>query len=651
MSINWRCVFVSIDPRRNFRLRLGLAIGSVALILSILLSLLVGYTASKQLEASTGKFFADLSYQMADKLDRGMFERYRDIQIAASLETLYKPLSSDDAKRAFLEKLKNTYNDYAWIGLANPEGKVAVSTGGILEGFDVSTRPWYINGKKENAYVGDVHQALMLAKILPNPTGEPMRFVDLTAQVKDTQNNFIGVLAAHLSWQWAKKVQDSVLRAVAKRDNIEMLVLSKNGDILLAPPSFKHQGTKLKSFKSAQKGKNSYIVETWLDRKQYLTGFSPSVGYLDYPGLNWVVLVRQRTDIAFAGAATLQRQVIIWGVILGLISAFLSWLIANRIVKPILAISSAAKKIRAGNNQVNIPLIRGRDEITTLSVSLHKLVKTLENQQASLQTLNKELQQDIIARQQAEAEARILNQELEKRVQQRTVQLEAMNQELEAFSYSVSHDLSAPLRRIESFSQILLTKCSNQLDATSSLYLSRISYSIKQMQQLIQDLLLLSRVSRDEIHLQKVDLSKIVHAISQDLFVAEPERQVLFCISESVTAFADKRLIYSVLENLIGNAWKYTKNVEYARIEFGIVENQDGSACKSPIYFVRDNGAGFNMKYHDKLFVPFQRLHSDAEFEGTGIGLATVQRIINRHEGKIWAESTVGRGATFYFTV
>ncbi|BAZ09981.1 GGDEF domain-containing protein [Calothrix sp. NIES-4071] len=162
MNINWRRVFAGVDPRRNFRLRLGLAIGSVALILSILFSLLVGYTASKQLEASTGKFFAHLSYQMADKLDRGMFERYRDIQIAASLETLYKP-DSLNAKRAFIEKLQNTYNDYAWIGLANPEGKVAVATGGILEGFDVSTRPWYINGKKQNAYVGDVHQALLLA--------------------------------------------------------------------------------------------------------------------------------------------------------------------------------------------------------------------------------------------------------------------------------------------------------------------------------------------------------------------------------------------------------------------------------------------------------------------------------------------------------
>ncbi|MBF2066038.1 MAG: HAMP domain-containing protein [Calothrix sp. C42_A2020_038] len=651
MTINWRRVLAGINPRKNFRLRLGLAIGSVALVLSIVLSLVVGYSASKELEANTGEFLADLSYQMADKLDRGMFERYRDIQIAASLQTLYKQDLSYTTKRAFLERLKNTYNDYAWIGLANSEGKVVVSTGGILEGKNVANRPWYINGKKQNAYVGDVHPALMLAKILPNPTAEPLRFVDLTAQVKDSQNNLVGVLGAHLSWEWARKVQDSILRAVAQRNHVEMFVLRKNGDILLAPFNLKQQGSQLKSFHLAISGKNSYIVETWSNGKQYLTGFSPSVGYLDYPGLNWVVLVRQRTDIAFAGAVALQRQVINWGVVIGLVSACLSWVFANRIVKPILAISTAAEKIRAGNHQVSIPVVEGSDEIATLSVSLHQLVSMLENQQARLQTLNEELQQDIIGRQQAETEAHILNQELEMRVQQRTAQLEAANQELEAFSYSVSHDLGAPLRRIDSFSQILLTKYNHQLDATSSLYLNRIRYSVQQMQQMIQDLLLFSRAGRDEINLQNVDLSRIVNNISQDLLAAEPERQVEFFISEGVTAVADRRLIYYVLENLIGNAWKYTKNVENARIEFGIVEHQDGNTSLSPIYFVRDNGAGFNMKYSDKLFLPFQRLHSEVEFEGNGIGLATVKRIINRHEGKIWAEAAVSKGATFYFTL
>ncbi|MFB8791094.1 MAG: hypothetical protein U7123_20150 [Potamolinea sp.] len=206
----------SINPRRSFRSRLGLAVGSVAFALSILLSLLVGYSTKQQIEADTGHFLSELAYQMADKLDRGMFERYRDIQIAASLDTLRNPEASLEAKRALIEKLQSTYNDYAWIGLANPEGKVVVSTGKILEGANVSQRPWFINGQT-TPYVGDVHEAILLSKLLPNPTDEPLRFVDFTSVVTDIQNNSIGVLASHLSWIWAKKVQESVLSSLEKR--------------------------------------------------------------------------------------------------------------------------------------------------------------------------------------------------------------------------------------------------------------------------------------------------------------------------------------------------------------------------------------------------------------------------------------------------
>lgn len=275
---------------------------------------------------------------------------------------------------------------------------------------------------------------------------------------------------------------------------------------------------------------------------------------------------------------------------------------------------------------------------------------TLELQQSRLRILNDELQLDIVARQKAEGEALRLNQELEMRVQQRTKQLEVANKELEAFSYSVSHDLSAPLRRIGSFSKMLMS--ANQLDTKGNHYLTRIYESIEQMQQLIEDMLLLAQVSKGEINYQKIDLSKIVRSISQDLATAEPNRQVEFCIAEDITACADKRLMRCVLENLIGNAWKYTKKSNYARIEFGVVDSGcEESLARSQVYFIRDNGVGFNMKYSKNLFRPFQRLHSEAEFEGTGIGLATVQRIIHRHEGQIWAEAEVEKGATFYFTL
>ena len=650
-----RRFLIGINPHRSFRSRLGLAVGTVALALSLLLSSLVGYTTSRQLEANTGKFLSELAYQMADKLDRGMFERYRDIQIVAGLEMLYDPDSNVDAKRTLIEKLQSTYTDYAWIGLANPQGEILISTGRVLEGANVSSRPWFINGQQQSTYVGDVRNALMLSRILPNPTGEPLRFVDVAAQVKDSAGNEVGILGAHLSWEWAKKVQDSVLRSLA-RENVEMLVLSQNGDVLLAPPGLKNfPGRNLSSFDAARHGKNNYLVETWENSEKYLTGFAPGVGYLNYPGLNWIILVRQKTSVAFAGARSLQRQVMIWGVALGLISASLCWLIANRIIKPILAISTAAQKIRFGQT-VNIPLVGGRDEVAVLSASLSNLILTLELQQTNLRFLNEELQEDIIARQKAEGEAYRLNQELEMRVQQRTKQLEVANKELEAFSYSVSHDLGAPLRRINSFSKILMKSSSTQLDTKGNHYLTRIYESIEQMQQLIEDMLQLAQFSRGEINYQTIDLSKIVGSICQDLASAEPERQVEFFIAEGISACADKRLIRCVLENLIGNSWKYTKKCDYARIEFGVVD-EDSSRLKNQvdrqtqIYLIRDNGAGFDMKYTENLFRPFHRLHSDAEFEGTGIGLATVQRIIHRHGGQIWAEAELGKGAIFYFTL
>ncbi|KAB8332153.1 HAMP domain-containing protein [Scytonema tolypothrichoides VB-61278] len=655
---------MSINPRHSLRTRLGLAVGGVALALLILLSLLVGYVTKQQLEADTGRFLSELAYQMADKLDRGMFERYRDIQIVASLETLGNPNSTLDTKRALLEKLQNTYTDYAWIGLANLEGKVIVSTGKILQGKNVSKRPWFIHGQK-SSYVGDVHDALLLAKILPNSTGEPMRFVDITAVVTD-QDKPVGVLGAHLNWVWAKKVQDSLLQSRQKYANIEMLVLNKNGDVLMGPPSNKGKLSELESFQAARRGKNNYLIETWYDRNNYVTGFAPSVGYLSYPGLGWVVLVRQKTDIAFAPARSLQRKVLIWGVVFGLVSGTLSWLLTNRIVNPILAITVATHRIRSGDVKVKIPMVRGQDEVAILSAFLSYLMTSLENHQAELNALNEQLQQDITARQQAEAEVRTLNEELEVRVQQRTMHLEAANKELEAFSYSASHDLRAPLNRIHNFSQILMEDYANQLDTVGKDCLARIFASSQQMEQLIESLLQLAQVSRSEMHYQKVDLSDMVQAIATNLQKAEPHRQVEFSIANDVTAYADAWLIHCVLENLLGNAWKYTRKQSQAEIEFGVLlrkpkkhkntgESQNSKskiqAPKSMIYFFRDNGAGFDIRSSHQLFKPFKRLHSASEFEGNGIGLATVQQIIHRHKGQIWAQGKLGQGATFYFTL
>ncbi|OGR74944.1 MAG: hypothetical protein A2X32_10525 [Elusimicrobia bacterium GWC2_64_44] len=314
-------------------------------------------------------------------------------------------------------------------------------------------------------------------------------------------------------------------------------------------------------------------------------------------------------------------------------AALLVSLRAQRVVsQPILKLADLARAVAGkGDYSARTGIVRG-DEIGVLAAGLDAML-------AGLEARSRE-------RDEAEEALRLAHAGMEATVRERTAALRAANSELEAFTYSASHDLRAPLRRIDGFSLLLEEDCCGQLSADGKEHISRIRAGCRQMAQVIDSLLRLSRMMRQELDFKELDLSALAEETADALREAEPARKVSFEAQQGLTTKGDRVLLGEVLENLLSNAWKFTGQTAAPEIAFGASE-KDGER----VYFVKDNGKGFDMKYAGKLFRPFQRLHSPAEFPGTGIGLTTVQRIVERHGGRIWAESAEDKGAVFYFTL
>jgi len=307
---------------------------------------------------------------------------------------------------------------------------------------------------------------------------------------------------------------------------------------------------------------------------------------------------------------------------------------------PLLAVTQMARNVITHQDYSGRVEKRSHDEVGILVDAFNQMLSQIQQREVALRV-------EILEHQSARQEVAALNQTLEKRVAERTMQLEAVNKELETFAYSVSHDLRTPLRSIDGFTTILQESYAEQLNAQGQNYFRRIRAATQRMSDLIDDLLKLSRTVRSEMNFVTVNLSELAHAVAKELQDSTPDRKVTFSIAPNMIVRADATLMRTVLENLLGNAWKFTgKREKDARIEVG-----NTTDIGNAVYFVRDNGVGFDMKYADKLFGTFQRLHAITEFEGTGIGLANVQRIIHRHSGKVWANATLGQGATFFFTL
>ncbi|ANE45673.1 diguanylate cyclase [Paenibacillus swuensis] len=346
-----------------------------------------GYIISKestrQVERSIGGSLSETAYQMAEKLDYFMWSRAGEIQVLSRLET-FQDTARPDRIRNLLDELQNNFPAFTWVGYTDAQGKVLASTNGILTGGDLSKRPVYLNGSK-GMFIGDVHEAVLLSKLLPNPTGEPLQFVDISVPVYDASGALKGVLAAHLSWAWSREVEQSILKPLEERsEQLDAFIISKKDNtVLLGPKDAVGKAIKLASTTKAQQGRNGWMTETFADDKKYLTGYAYGKGYLNYPGLGWTILVRQPMETAFFPVNQLQRFIVIVGVLGTLLFGLIGWIAASWIARPLKRIADAADDLRSGK-RVEIPVHTGIKDIEILSLSLRKLVHNLTETESAL---------------------------------------------------------------------------------------------------------------------------------------------------------------------------------------------------------------------------------------------------------------------------
>ncbi|MBR9902870.1 MAG: diguanylate cyclase, partial [Gammaproteobacteria bacterium] len=364
----------------------------IALIATLVFAttLLLGWVASResaqQMEANIGNAASEAAYQMVDKLDRSMDARIKEVKLLLGMQALTNDTTTS-ALREQLERLQDNHNVVSWIGFTDPEGTVQAATGGILEGVSIAQRPVFIEGR-EALWVGDVHEAVLLAQLLPNPSGEELEFVDIATPVYDRNEELQGVLAVHLSWEWAEYIQQSMFSPAKQRQDNEILLLSANGTVLLGPEAL--MGKQLGSLEHLPSSTNTspqWAIETWPNGEQFVTGYARSSGFEDFPGLGWIAITRNPVASAFAPVEQLQAAIMGIGILLALLFAMIGWVIASRMVAPLTRLARAADQIQEGEHADCIPSESGSPEMKRLSTSMRNMVSRLLDQRQTIHRL------------------------------------------------------------------------------------------------------------------------------------------------------------------------------------------------------------------------------------------------------------------------
>lgn len=321
-------------------------------VLSLLVTLTIGYILSQKssiaVETEIGHSLISTASQTSDKMDRFMWSRSSELDLLDQMIALRDRFQPAEMQQ-LLDQLQDSFPTFSWVGFMNSKGKVLASTDGILRGENLSERPVYQEGIK-GKFIGDVHDAVLLAKLLPNPTGEPLQFVDISFPVKYKNGEIAGVLAAHLSWAWAKEMEDSVLKPLKYEEkDIQMFIVSqKENTVLLGPKDWIGRPLKLSGIERARLNKSSWSIEEWPDGKEYVTGFATSQGHLDYPGLGWTVVIRQLKSTAFSSVTDMLWFNVWAGLLVTVLFAVIGWLISRQISAPIARLTQVANRLGAG---------------------------------------------------------------------------------------------------------------------------------------------------------------------------------------------------------------------------------------------------------------------------------------------------------------
>jgi PAS domain-containing protein len=372
---------------------LATAFTVLSLLLTLSLTLFSDRAASDQVREGIGANLTELAQQTASRLDRSMFERYREVRLIAQRLSGNADLAT---MRGEIEALQKSYPHYAWIGVTDAAGVVRTATRGMLEGVDVSARPWFRNAIAEQP-MGDVHDAVLLAQLLGTPGGEPLRLVDIAFPLTDAAGLPAGVLGVHLSWNWASEIQDAIFASVNSHRRVDMLIVSTTGAVLLGPPGAQGTTPQLPSLEAAGRGESGYSKETWPDGKTYLVGYSRDAGFDAYPGLGWRVLVRQTLDEAYAPVDQLHRRMLLGGFVAAVLFSLLGWWVARLITRPLLDLTDVARGIEAGY-AVKAPATAAYREVSLLGNAFNSLVKSLQDNEAELRHSNAALERRVSER-------------------------------------------------------------------------------------------------------------------------------------------------------------------------------------------------------------------------------------------------------------